>query len=81
MRIALQEWIRDQIVGDEMLWKGSFGSQVGFVRDVLQSLVAAGLHYPECREIAFVISTHRSKSIDLPVYELARPDLGLRLIL
>jgi len=77
----LQKWITAQTVGDEMLWKGAFGSQVGFVRDTIVSLFGWGLHYEAKDEIPDVISTHRSKSIILPVYELTRKDLGLRLIM
>lgn len=84
MNIKLQDWIREQTVGDEMLWKGVFGDQVGFVRDTLAPIVSIGLdrEYDEhCYDIVSVISTHRSKSINLPVYEMARNDLGLKIIL
>jgi len=81
MREPLQAWISAQLVPDEMLWKGSWGRQVQYVRDTLVSLVAAGLYYEDRQDIAWVISTHRSKSIILPVYQLERPDLGLTLIL
>jgi hypothetical protein len=77
----LQAWISQQAVGDEMLWKSAWGHQVSFVRDDLVGLVGAGLDYDDTHAIPNVISTHVSKSILLPVYELSRPDLGLRLIL
>lgn len=79
--IPLQEWISAQLV-DEMLWKGAFGHQMQFIRDTLQSLVSAGLswHQRKDAQVARVISTHTSKSICLPVVELARPDLGVRFI-
>jgi hypothetical protein len=76
--MKLQEWITQQTVGDEMLWKGSFGRQMMFLRDELQGLIGVGLDYPENGEIAKVISTHRSKSIVLPVVQYERPELGLR---
>lgn len=63
-----------------MLWKGAFGEQVMFIRDTLAALVSVGLDY-EDRVVPQVISTHRSKSLTLPVVSLDRPDLGLRLIL
>lgn len=81
MRVPLQAWSSAQTIGDEMLWKGAWGAQVQYLRDRLSTLVGAGLDYEDSRDIAHVISTHRSKSIVLPVCELARPDLGLRLIL
>jgi hypothetical protein len=74
----LQEWISSQTVSDEMLWKGAFGHQMSFIRDRLVPLMAAGLVYQASKEIADVISTHRSKSIVLPVVEVTRKDLGLR---
>lgn len=83
MKEPLQKWISEQIVADEMLWKGAWGDQVQFVRDSLAHLVGRGLSYKQFKtaDVATVISTHRSKSIALPVYELARADLGLRLVL
>lgn len=83
MREPLQKWISEQLIKDEMLWKGAWGRQVEFVRDSLAPLVGSGLEYEvyEAMNIANVISTHRSKSIVLPVYELSRPDLGIRFIL
>jgi len=81
MREPLQAWISAQLVPDEMLWKGSWGRQMQFVRDTIVSLVGAGLDYEDRKNIAWVISTHRSKSIILPVYQLERPDLGLTLVL
>lgn len=76
----LQQWISKQ-VDDEMLWKGAFGRQVGFVRDAIVPLFTWGLDYDDSEDVPNVISTHRSKSIVLPVYELTRKDLGIRLIL
>src|SRR5262249_30999654 len=61
-------------VGNEMLWKGSWGRQLLFVRDVLVPLVGRGLDYEELAEVPDVISTHTSKSIQLPVYALRRMD-------
>ncbi len=75
----LQKWISEQVVGDEMLWKGAFGRQMAFIRDHLVGLIGVGLIYEERQEIADVIATHRSKSILLPVVEVTRADLGLRM--
>ena len=77
----LQKWINEQIVGDQMLWKGAFGHQVGFVRDCICSLFGHGLDYEDREKVPDVVATHRSKSIILPVYDLQRPDLGLRLVM
>jgi hypothetical protein len=78
---TIQEWMQDHPVGLEMLWKGAAGNQLRFTRDTITGLVGVGLETMEERElVGRVISQHRSKSIELPVYEWSRPDLGLRLI-
>ena len=74
----LQKWISEQLIGDEMRWKGAFGAQMTFIRDHLVPLMGAGLIYQEKQTIAEVISTHTSKSILLPVVEVTRGDLGVR---
>jgi hypothetical protein len=66
-------------------------SQVHFVRDTIATLVWSGVLYDnrpseppprsDCRETAWVIGEHRSKSVRLPVYSLERPDLGIRFVL
>jgi hypothetical protein len=79
----LQDWFNAQreATPDEMFYKEASGSQIMFVRDDLRYLVASGLYYEEAKDICRVISHHTSKSVKLPVYQLSRPDLGLRLIL
>lgn len=79
----LQDWISQQIVGDEMLWKGSWGRQLEFIRDDIARLIGTGMSYHqfEDEQIARVISTHTSKSIVLPVVEITRTDLGIRFIM
>lgn len=76
----LQAWINKQAVDDDMLWKGAFGHQLSFVRDHIVWLVGTGLELEQREQLTDIISTHRSKSITLPVYSFSRPDLGLRLI-
>ncbi len=65
-------------------------AQVHFVRDTLAGLLWADVPYDtrpqstpreECKETAFVVGEHRSKSVRLPVYSLERPDLGLAVTL
>lgn len=77
----LQAWISEQVVGDNMLWKGAFGYQMKFIRDDIKPLISTGLEYEDSKTVATVISTHRSKSIVLPVVEMQRRDLGLRLVM
>lgn len=82
MREPLQAWFNANQPADDLLWKDGLAEQVMFVRDRVAPLVGWGLSWEVRREgVAFVISTHRSKSVRLPVYELARPDGALRLIL
>jgi hypothetical protein len=81
MDSKLQRWVSEHVVKDEMLWKGAWGDQIQFVRDTLVGLFSAGLYYEDIAAIPDVISTHRSKSIELPVYELKRSDIGLTLYL
>ncbi len=71
----LQEWATANEPSDAMYYKGGYWNQILFVRDVLVPLVGSGLH--ETDAIATVISNHMSKSVQLPVYALSRPDLGL----
>lgn len=78
--IPIQKWINSQTVGDEMLWKGAWGRQLEFVRDSLTAVFCYGLHWTEAQEATTVISTHRSKSIVLPVYKMYRGDLGLTMV-
>jgi hypothetical protein len=62
--------------------------QVHFVRDMLAAIVWQDVPYEkrapasprECKETAFVVGEHLSKSVRLPVYSLERPDLGLRIV-
>jgi len=63
-----------------MYYKKASGGQIMFARDNLCSLVSAGLPYDRERKTLTVISTHRSKSVVLPVYNFERPDLGLRFV-
>lgn len=74
--VGLQDWINTHPVGAEMLWKGAAGGQLSFVRDVLARLFSVDDYdlYQKCAE---VVSSHMSKSIDLPVYKLSRPGLTI----
>ena len=60
MKEHLLAYMRNQEIGDEYLWKQSAIDQEIFMRDTICSNM---LHVP-----CFVISSHTSKSIHLPVY-------------
>ena len=68
----LTQWIRDNPVDEKMIYRNSFTDQVCFVRDTISRILASS--YEEYLGIQHtclsVISTHTSKSIKLPVYEL-----------
>jgi hypothetical protein len=73
MKQILQEWFNEQNVSDEMCWKLRFVNQIMFVRDKIGGLVTRE------RDKVFVISTHTSKSIRLPVYFMERNGLQIAL--
>jgi hypothetical protein len=75
----LQEWAMAHKPDEDLLYKSGYWRQIIWVRDDLCGLVSRGMKGPRIK--ARVISTHGSKSVGLPVYELERPDLGIRLIL
>lgn len=68
----IQEWAKERI-----FWP----DQLVFVRDALTPLVGTGMYYSDAQQIPRVIGEHRSKSTTLPVYSLARPDLGVRFVM
>lgn len=81
MKVHLNEWIKNEVVADEMLWKSAWGAQMDNLRS-LHNSVSFGMDYEDSKDtIAYVISTHRSKSITLPVVSYERPDLGLQFVL
>lgn len=81
MRERLQPWLEANKPEDELIYKAGPGDQAALVRR-LARLVGRGLPYETiCTDVVWVISTHRSKSVTLPVFEVARPDGSLRLVL
>lgn len=86
------KWIKDRKESG-LAYKGSANSQIMYVRDGLAPLIWADIPYEERPCITdddddydrpvtgYIISTHPSKSVLLPVYSLERPDLGLQIVL
>jgi len=72
VNMLFSDWVKENDINDEMLWKNSALDQFNFIRK-LQQLFDS--------ETVEVISTHMSKSINLPVYKLSRHDLGLNIYL
>lgn len=80
MNIDLLTWCRENEPNDDMIYKNSFWNQILFVRDTLNAM----LHdtYEEYRDNpVLVINTHKSKSIDLPVYEINLRDYDTKIIM
>lgn len=76
----IQDWFMVNKPAAEMVYKDAMISQVLFVRDDLAPLITQDLSREVTRtETTFVISTHISKSVRLPVYLLERP--GLMIVL
>lgn len=72
--IPLIQWSVDNEPKGTMAGAGGYWHQILFVRDSLQYLLGRGLSYYQGKEriSATVIATHRSKSVELPVYCLTR---------
>jgi hypothetical protein len=73
MNEPLQQWITANHPADEMIYKSAWSDQVCFIRDKIPSFlvnrnVNTYKEYQTIRENITVISTHTSKSIELPVY-------------
>jgi hypothetical protein len=69
MNVPLQEWISANSPDKKMLWKNSWSNQVCFVRDEIPRFLSDTYDsYITVKENITVISTHTSKSIELPVY-------------
>jgi len=82
IRVPLQQWFRSVYNLDaDPYADGPAWHQIMFVRDRLVRVVAFGLDHEDVESVAWVISTHGSKGFPLPVYQLERPDLGLRFVL
>jgi hypothetical protein len=73
-RIALRDWYATNVVGDQMFWRQAADNQQ---YSFLSLASAVGVY----ESGAWVIATHRSKSIDLPVVMLERPDIGVQFVL
>lgn len=79
--VPLQDFISDNLIGqkDDLIFKTAGLDQACFVRDKIHWLFAQGpdgdaRYQWKKRHPVRVISTHRSKSVVLPVYEIAVPD-------
>lgn len=71
MDIRLQEWFMNNKPADDLIWKDGLARQVMFIRDKIIGLLARSYEeFKGIQEAARVISTHHSKSVNLPVMEI-----------
>lgn len=78
--VPLLMWCRERPeIPDEMRWKQAHWSQVLFVRDRLPMAWARtdAEYSRHDADGTLVVGTHRSKSIELPVYQIDLPQLGV----
>lgn len=69
MNIPLQEWISNHKPAENMIYKDAALSQMLFVRDTIPKMLCDTYElYRTIQDNITVISTHFSKSIELPVY-------------
>jgi len=67
------EWLAANKPDENLIWKNGCAEQVIFVRDVLHPLLVP--RYSSRKEYPVLVpSTHHSKSVKLPVFELTTPD-------
>ena len=77
MLYNLQDWANENKPSKEMIWEGAFWDQIIFVRDTLCRLLMeceradGDTLFSTYKDLSKVISTHTSKSIVCPVYQIS----------
>jgi len=70
--VTLDNWVRDSLMSqsDDLIYKDAANNQIGFVRWKLSGLLANRDDHTieEFKTLFKVVSTHHSKSVELPVY-------------
>ena len=78
--VDVDAWIRVNEPNESLIYASGLGEQVCFVRDRL-----CGLLFPDYEKWEnnppLVISTHRSKSVKLPVFKINLEEYGIEMIL
>lgn len=75
MRQLLQTWVRETVIDDNLLYKKSAEAQILFLYDL------AYLAGKSPQDGLYIISTHLSKSVQLPVVSLELEDVGLQFVM
>jgi hypothetical protein len=71
----LQEWAMAHQPSEELIYHKGYWTQIMFIRDTIKGVLATtDEDYKSSDERWRVISTHRSKSVELPVFELTLLD-------
>ena len=73
MRKHLQTWANDNVPADELKFKDGYWRQIMFVRDRI------GAQLFGHKQPVYVVGTHTSKSVLLPVYRIEHPELTIQL--
>ena len=68
----LQEWFNENTPDENLIFRQGLNDQVFFVRDILRNALCSSYEEYEQTEL-MVVSTHRSKSVLLPVYQVRHP--------
>jgi len=85
--VKLADWWPAHPPADTLLWKNGYGHQCSFVLNTLGSMLIKGVDGDPgdlielVENSIWVISTHRSKSVELPVFHLKHPTRGLELVM
>ena len=84
--IRLKDWRNDNVPSNSLTFGPGSGQQCQFVLDNLGSLfvqeVPSGRSLQDVIDnVVYVVSTHASKSVKLPVFRLIHPNGGLELVM
>lgn len=74
--MKLHAWLQANIIDDKMLWKEAAGNQFEFLNSILPRAIFKDYKELEANPV-MVISTHMSKSIELPVTQYKREGMIL----
>jgi len=69
----LKDWLKENRIDDNMVYKGGYNHQIEFMITTL-GRAFIDLKWDTYENVLKVISTHRSKSIELPVYQIVWHD-------
>jgi hypothetical protein len=70
--MKLQDWANEHEPSETLVYKSGYWPMICFVRDVIAPLVSTS--YEDCKGKVQVLSTHRSKSVLLPVFSFGIPE-------